>query len=893
MGVVIDASSPAIVTGNPTATTASFTPPDGSILVVAFAGNTFGAPGPSIPTVTDNLGVHLTYTLSDWRSRPDDTTWHPDGQTAIWTAPVATGAAMTVAVTNNDPSNRSCAVKVWVVTGASAPGAHGAANSTPSASSIAQSYTATADGSLGFLAACDWDATGSETAGSGCTLAGSGTIPGEISYGFAQRTTADGVNGASASLNMTLPASSSNLTWCWVELTPLVGDVPEKDPPPFINWHPPGEGLAPNGIWSPWLGTDNAAPTDTGIRIHESSPFIAVNTVNSTTTVTTTSFTPPAGSLLLVLWAGNSATAANPSAPSISDSLGGHLTYSQSDWQSRADAPTVNGQAAIWTAPMPSSAPMTVTVTNNAATGFRESAVQVLVLINEHPSAPVGAHGKAGSSSLAVIAQSYTAQATGGQGFLVYSDWSEQGIAQAGTDCWPAREGSFGTLSTIFSWGMFRRLIPDDVNATSNRINVNLPAASTSLAYAYIEILPTAAIVASATPAPVVRTPPADVRPGRAITARATLQDDPVLTTAAAVVVDIASPVRTGVVLVTRGSLEDAAAAVSTPAPLVVDAPAVSRAGVSLVLRGSLEDPAPVAASTPAPLVVDGPGPFRPGVVVALRSTLADPPVDTTPAPIVLDPPGVVRGGFVAVSRSSLQDVPAGTVPLVVAAPTPVRAGYVALSRSSLADVVSTDATPAPVVVAAPAPVRAGVVEIGRGTLADDPVLTTAPPVVVAAPLTRPTTLPPLLSRTPLDGGGTATPPPLVVTTALRPPGRTPIVTRAHLDDTQAAFGTIPVVVAKAFRPTWRPTILARGSFVDIAAAGTQPLVVAARTRARPGVTWLSAPPGADHDCFVFRPGTGTVPHGGATITRPSTGTLTHGGSVIVRPNTGIVENEC
>jgi len=490
VGLLIDISSPAIATGNPTATTASFTPPDDSLLVVAFSGNDSVA-FMAAPSITDSLGTHLTYTRTDWINRNDTGI---NGQAAIWTAPVVTGAAMTVSVTNGDGATaRHCAIRVWVLTGAEPTtpvGAHGGAASA-SAAAIAQSYTAQGDGGQGFLVSCDWDALGADTAGTGCTLDGSATIPtNQISYAFEHRTFADDSIGGLNTLNLTLPGTSTNLSWAYIEILPMVGDDPEKDPPPFVMWRPPGEGLAPNGVWSPWLGTANEGPPDTGLRIDGSGPGAVTQTDGTVIALTTASFTPPAGSLLLILWAGNSVNGVNPSQPTITDSLGTPLTYTRSDWQSRADAPTVDGQAAAWTAPVITAAPMTVTVSNNAASGSRQAAFQVLVLTNEAAS-PVGAHGKAGSVSGAIITQTYTAQATLGQGFIAVSDWSATGTPKAGTDCYLANVNAAGTIPTNqLSYGFFKRTIPDDVNTVNNRLNVSLAGTSTALAWVYIEILP-------------------------------------------------------------------------------------------------------------------------------------------------------------------------------------------------------------------------------------------------------------------------------------------------------------------------------------------------------------------------------------------------------------------
>lgn len=218
MALAIDTSSPALATAAPsnspeTATTASFTPPANSLLVVLVAGDSSSATTPTL-TVTDNLGVHLTYTQRVWANRVDSPS--TDGHAAIYTAPVTSSAAMTVSVTNSSnttPGSADLACQVQVLTdGGSLPtvGAVAKTASTTSGTAVSTSYTATAAGSWGFGAVSDWNATGTMTAGTGCTMIGTpGTFTGLISYGFVRRTTADGVSAASTTLATTLAAAST------------------------------------------------------------------------------------------------------------------------------------------------------------------------------------------------------------------------------------------------------------------------------------------------------------------------------------------------------------------------------------------------------------------------------------------------------------------------------------------------------------------------------------------------------------------------------------------------------------------------------------------------------------------------------------------------------------
>jgi len=222
--LALDASAPAVFTTSTvgTVTSASCPPPAGSLLVVCLAGNSSNSSNPNQPTITDSRGTPLTYTLRQWRSRVDAGP-QVSGQVAIWTAPVTSSAAMTVSITTTGTSVVEKAARVWVFTGQDTTdpiGATGKAGS-QSATAIAQNYTAESTGGWGVMSVCDWDATGAPTAGSGCTLDGTGNVgSGQISYCFPRRTTADDVNTVANTLRFNPAASSTNLQFAWIEINP-------------------------------------------------------------------------------------------------------------------------------------------------------------------------------------------------------------------------------------------------------------------------------------------------------------------------------------------------------------------------------------------------------------------------------------------------------------------------------------------------------------------------------------------------------------------------------------------------------------------------------------------------------------------------------------------------
>jgi hypothetical protein len=224
------------------------------------------------------------------------------------------------------------------------------------------------------------------------------------------------------------------------------------------------------------------------LAIDASSPAKVEQPDGTNAVITTASFTPPAGSLLLIRWSCDD-SGGFPSAPSITDNLGVHLTYTRSDWQSLNDPATAHGQAAAWTAPVASSAAMTVSVTSGAGSGGRIAAMQVTVITGADTVTPVGAHGKSGSTSASSIAQSYTAQATNGWGFIAVADYAAVGTPSAGTGC---SSDSAGNITSDLCYGFMRRTTADDTNGGSNTLNVTLPGTSVALNWVYLEIMPAA-----------------------------------------------------------------------------------------------------------------------------------------------------------------------------------------------------------------------------------------------------------------------------------------------------------------------------------------------------------------------------------------------------------------
>ncbi len=234
-----------------------------------------------------------------------------------------------------------------------------------------------------------------------------------------------------------------------------------------------------------------------GIGIDASTPALAND---ATGTIATASFTPPAGSLVLVMWACNAATATDsPPPPSIADSLASPLAYTLGPFATPASTgtTTVGGQAALWTAPVPVAAPMTITVTDHdATTGYAQAGLQVMVLTGANLSSPVQSSGVGALSTAgATFSQSYTParSGTGGMAFMAATDWAIDASSMgAGTGC-TLISSDYQSPNVLY--GFLRRTSADDVAGTPSSVSGTLNIADTIL-WAWADIAPASSIPA-------------------------------------------------------------------------------------------------------------------------------------------------------------------------------------------------------------------------------------------------------------------------------------------------------------------------------------------------------------------------------------------------------------
>lgn len=97
------------------ATTGSFTPSNNSLLVVVYAGTTSGAVDQNLANITISDTAGLTWT--EQQAVKSTTSGTVQVHAKVWTAPVATGASMTITISGYDSTNVSAHAQVFDFTG--------------------------------------------------------------------------------------------------------------------------------------------------------------------------------------------------------------------------------------------------------------------------------------------------------------------------------------------------------------------------------------------------------------------------------------------------------------------------------------------------------------------------------------------------------------------------------------------------------------------------------------------------------------------------------------------------------------------------------------------------------------------------------------------------------
>lgn len=221
--IAIDGSAPIRFAGTPAnnvnITSASFTPPNTSLLLVLISADTNNNVAATM-TVSDSTALSWTQIIKADEST--DSTSN-GGYAAAFYAKVTTGSSMTVSVkrtTASGGTNR-ISVKAYVVTGHDTTGpigASGGAVHNVNNSISPTIYTSTANNSRGFGCATDWQALGTPTStdtGDGATYAS------QISVISAYKAADTATSGTAVTLNFDASgAAAADWNWIGFEVKP-------------------------------------------------------------------------------------------------------------------------------------------------------------------------------------------------------------------------------------------------------------------------------------------------------------------------------------------------------------------------------------------------------------------------------------------------------------------------------------------------------------------------------------------------------------------------------------------------------------------------------------------------------------------------------------------------
>jgi hypothetical protein len=189
------------------ATSGSFTPPNNSIILLCVVADT----STGVDLAMAVSGGSLTWTNQVERDGGEDN----GGHTSIWTAPVTTGASMTITATASGGPALSTTAKPYLITGqhASPIGTNSEGSSTTNA--ITPALATTTGAGRWFYVGVDWNALGAPTS---TDTEDAGHFAGLISFLSAYKASDHAV---SQNLNASLDASgagAADWNWCALEI---------------------------------------------------------------------------------------------------------------------------------------------------------------------------------------------------------------------------------------------------------------------------------------------------------------------------------------------------------------------------------------------------------------------------------------------------------------------------------------------------------------------------------------------------------------------------------------------------------------------------------------------------------------------------------------------------
>lgn len=220
MVVALDASTPAFISAAAdTVTTASFTPPAGSVIFAVAFHDTAGGNTTNSSLVTDSQG--LTWTIDRTRNRAD--VGGQNGHVQLSWAVVTSSVATTVTTTGTNCGGY-CSLRALVFTGADTTTPIDTSDEGSTTSNVASmTLTTLTDLAWAWMALIDWNTAAVPTAGTGITV-DTGTRPGAPNYTVwvAHRTTDTSPPGA-VTINTTAPSTGNTNNFVAWAIKPAAG----------------------------------------------------------------------------------------------------------------------------------------------------------------------------------------------------------------------------------------------------------------------------------------------------------------------------------------------------------------------------------------------------------------------------------------------------------------------------------------------------------------------------------------------------------------------------------------------------------------------------------------------------------------------------------------------
>lgn len=221
MTLALDPSTPAVAAANAqTVTSASFTPPAGAVIYAIAMMGVNNQGDPRDMTLTSSNG--LTWTQRGTTPGTPGAVAGNGDLVRVYTATVASSAAMTVTATITTNGFNGCALRVLVYTGAdAATPVEGVVVGGSVSAVISQAITTTTDGAIPYLGASDWNGGAAPTAGGGTTTDAAPTAYSSRQW-VARRATAAVSPAGSVTIASSAPTSGRN-AWVGFAVKPAAG----------------------------------------------------------------------------------------------------------------------------------------------------------------------------------------------------------------------------------------------------------------------------------------------------------------------------------------------------------------------------------------------------------------------------------------------------------------------------------------------------------------------------------------------------------------------------------------------------------------------------------------------------------------------------------------------